>query len=194
MIRNWKKVGMMPLLAAALWLAGCSDQLATSGELFGPQEAQFAKGNGNGLSRFKKVLGSPPDQTVLKDSAFIGPSGGTLSAAGYELFIPGGAVKGQTKFKMEAMTDGSIGVKLTATRVDKQGRETDVGSIGFRKPITLSLYYGWASESIADESQLTIVWVQSNGRLVEQRSFVDTRYKRVFTDLNHFSDYILAIP
>jgi hypothetical protein len=193
-MRKLMKLSLLPVLAASLILAGCSDQMAPSGELFGPQEAQFSQGGGKGLSRFKKVLGSVPDQTVLVDSVTVGASGGSLSAAGYELLIPGGAVKGKTKFKMEAMTDGSIGVKLTATSIDKRGRETDVGSRGFRKPVTLSLYYGWASDQIPDEAGLTIAWLLPNGQLVEQKSFVSTQYKRVFTDLQHFSDYILVMP
>lgn len=194
MTRKWMRLSTMPLLAAALWLAGCSDQAVPAGELFGPQEAQLSKGNAKGLSRFEKVLGMVPDRAVLVDEKVIGASGGTLSAAGYEIFIPGGAVNRQTTFRMEAMTDGTIGVKLTATRIDKKGRETDVGSAGFRKPITLSLHYGTAIDQISDESVLAIALVQPNGQLVVQKSFVSTEYKRVFTDLQHFSDYALVMP
>lgn len=181
------KLTLAPVLAMALLAGACSEQGGQTSQLMGPEHASFAKG---GVRRLQKLDVTNP--APLHATAEFGPSGGVLQAGSYFLAVPGGAVKQKTTFTMDIGTDGVADLTAFATRAN--GTRVDVGVTGFRKKLTLALYYGNSAEAIADESKLEIGWVQSNGSLSAVSSSVDTQRKLVLGHLSHFSKYAVIIP
>lgn len=193
MTRNWKQIGLMPLLAAALWLAGCSDQ----GSPLAPVQQPVAQGPSESLSLKDDLAaimeGEAPDLSARSNEAIIGPQGGVLYVSLHYLYVPKGAVKKPTLFRMELPTDGRIGASLTATSVGSS-KTNDVGSSGFKKPVYLTFSYAYATNPPSNPEQLKIFWEKKNGRLEAQPTTVHPWWKAATGELRHFSDYILAMP
>ena len=181
----------VPLLALgvlALW--ACADAGAPE-RLVAPRAA-FSSGGVPG--RMKRVAGSLPADMPREASEVIGPSGGHLAAAGYEILVPGGAVRDATLFTLRAVDDGTLSVQLTATRRDRDGTLLDVGPLGFRKKVTLVMSYAGLAEQV-DPAALAVVWVHADGVLVRlPSSYVDPSRRIVAAQLEHFSGYAVAVP
>ena len=187
MKRNWMKFSALSALALTLVMFGCENVAERSGALVGPEQAAYAKG---GVKRFRKLdLANPAPMTV---TAEVGSSGAVLQAGKYFLSVPAGAVKGNTTFTMNVGTDGVVSLTAMETRSD--GTRVDVGVTGFRKRLTLALYYGNASGAITDATRLQVGWVQSNGSLSAVQGSVDTQLKLVYGELQHFSAYAIIFP
>ena len=223
MIRKCMKLSAMPLLAAALWLAGCSDQSVPADGLLGPDAAAFAKGgNGQGtgggndkttgprvreqrqdgvVKEWKIATGKLPEATEVKAEQVIGYEGGILYTASHALVVPKGAVKQPTTFKIQASrtpVEGdsivAVEVSLKATYVDADGVTIDVGEQGFATPVYLALSYSWARE-VMDPSQASILWLTAPGVGEEVSTHtVDYNGKWIVGQLQHFSDYALVMP
>lgn len=223
MLRNWLKLTSVPLLAAALWVTGCTDQ-AQSDRLIGPESASFAKGGNATASaarakrgakvRGKRQSGKQASWVLIegqllnlretKDEKLIGPAGGYLYTSGHYLSVPAGAVSQPTTFriaqvkkKLGADSTTVIGVDLKASIKDAHGNVVDVGAKGFLKPLTLGLSYAWAVEQFGedDAQQLQVVWLKSSTEVEEVVTLkVDGASKLVYGQLEHFSDYFIGFP
>lgn len=218
MSRKWSRVIGMPLLAAALWFAGCADQDTGAGRLLGPDAAELARGGsvdpaqsrgqvvraaarGGGVREWKVARGRLPETAVERAEKVIGPEGGYLYAAEHVLMVPARAVSHPTTFRIQASRkrvegEGTVAVQvsLKAIRTGRAGREVDVGSAGFNTPVYLGLSYAWA-DNVSDPSQATILWLTGpgTGEEVPVRT-VDYGRKWVVGELDHFSDYVMAMP
>lgn len=181
------KLTLAPVLVLALLAGACADQGAPSDLMVGPQQASFAKGGVKKLRSVNLVNAAP-----LHVSSELGQSGGILQADNYFLLVPAGTLKEKVTFTMDVGTDGVV--SLTAFAARANGTREDVGVIGFRKKLTLAMYYGNAAQPIANEAALQVGWLQSNGSLSAVPSRVDTNLKLVYGELNHFSKYAIADP
>src|SRR5688500_2123226 len=163
------KLALLPALALALVVGACS-QDATQGALTAPEQADFTRGSNTGkkLSRVPQANDAP-----MQVTADVGANGAVLRADQYFLLVPAGAVKEKTKFTMDVGTDGLV--SLTAT-VNRNGTRQDVGGLGFRKKLTLGLYFGNSPEAMARASEVQVAWVQDNGSLTPVQSTVDAEY------------------
>jgi len=126
----------------------------------------------------------------FKVSKVIGLGGGSITLLGHTLTVPAGAVTVPTLFLMVALPTPVVDVELTATVTDLLGRVLNVGSKGFRKPVTLTLTYDRAT-NVTDPSKLFIVYL--NGSESESLpSTVNQANKTVTAQLQHFSAYAMA--
>jgi hypothetical protein len=178
-MRNWFKLGMVPVVAVALALAACGDQQgsnpltgADSGVDFGRKTGTEStsgwgkggkKANGpavTGVSADGTVktwrigTGKLPDPTDLKGDSTIGREGGYIFTQGHVLVVPEGAVSEPTYFKIQALNVASsdsvpIEVELKAYRTTSTGEIIDVGTQGFNKPVYLAMSYAWAQETMS---------------------------------------------
>ncbi len=193
MKRNWMRLGAMPLLAAALWLTGCSDQ----GTPLAPADPPAVRGPSESLSLTSDVgtilTGASPDLAQRVNEVVIGPRGGSVYVSLHYLYVPVGAVSQPTVFRVELPGDGTIGAALTATSVGSS-RENDVGEAGFRRPVFLTFSYAYATNPPADPFQLRVLWARPDGTFQAQPTLVNPFLKLATARLTHFSDYILAIP
>ena len=181
------RLSLTSVLGMALLAGACSEQGTAPEQLSAPEQAAFAKGGKDQLSKLDLTLPAP-----MHVSAEVGAQGAVLRADQYFLLIPAGAVKEKTTFTMAVGMDGVVSLEAFATRAN--GSIVDVGAIGFRKKLTLALYYGGATQRISDPSALQVGWVQDNGALVPVPSTVDQAASLVYGELRHFSRYALAEP
>jgi len=181
------KLSLAPVLVLALLAGACADQGAPSDRMVGPQQAAFERVGVKKLRSLSLVNAAP-----LNVSAEFGQAGGVLQADNYFLVIPAGTLKEKATFTMDVGTDGIVSLTAFADRAN--GTRADIGVIGFRKKLTLAMYYGNSAEPIANEAALQIGWVQSNGSLSAVPSRVDTNQKLVYGELQHFSKYAIADP
>lgn len=194
MFRKLMKVSMLPLLALGLVIAGCENLSEPSQALTGPSTEQLSRKGGGWQARYVLLASSGSVSTQQSATAQIGAAGGSLSAAGFSLHVPPGAVNRLTTFTMSALEDGTYGVALTATRKLWNGQVVDVGVKGFRKELLLSAPYSSFDDQLADASKLTVLWVKEDGAIVAVKSAVDVSDKIVYGWLAHFSDYAIGFP
>jgi hypothetical protein len=181
MLRKLMRLPFLPALALTVTLWGCNG----ADRVLGPSAARLdGAAGGNGYAVVKEK-----DPTVGTVSAVVSTSGGRLTLGQHTLVVPAGAVDGPTTFVMTKSSD-ALEVSLTAT----QSLLNDVGSRGFRKPVTLTLSYKNAESVSADESKLRILWLKPDGTQEAQPSTVDVQGRKVTADLSHFSDYGLGDP
>lgn len=166
-------------LSAALW--GCD---GATGAL-GPGGARMdAAPGGSGYTVVKEK-----DITVGTVTAVIGVAGGRMTLGKHVLSVPAGAVDAPTTFVMTRVGD-DLRFSLTATQL----LLNDVGSRGFKAPVTLTISYQDAATPPLDETKLRIIWIQSATAQQVQASTVDVTGKKVSAGLSHFSDYGLGDP
>lgn len=132
------------------------------------------------------VQGSAGAEAV---EAVIGSRGGVLNLGPHWLLVPGDVVRGDVRFRMEPISDGTFHVDLTATQVRRRGGEVrnDVGAQGFRKPVYLAFHFG---DAPFDPSSLAVAWL-TNGTLISQPTFIYEDAWAVGV-LRHFSGYVLV--
>ena len=185
-------------IAATLMLASCADSAGPQPESVTPVQPQAGL-----ISDALNLLKAPPpseyklitEPTLLGDlnlSKLIGLNGGTISVAGITLTVPKGAITVPTLFTVAALPTSVIDASLTATTTNLLGLVTDVGSIGFKKPVTITMSYARAT-NVKDPSKLFLVYYDyANNKLVKLPSVVDTKNKTVSAQVDHFSKYGMA--
>jgi hypothetical protein len=187
------RLSLVPLFAAALWVAGCSDQ---NGPI-GPMEQPSVQGPSQSLSLGADLdaimRGETPDLSARTVSKVIGPEGGYIYVDLHYLYVPKGAVAKPTLFRMELPADGTIGADLTATTVGSL-TINNVGKAGFKVPVYLTFSYGYVKNAPANPSLLRIMWKKPDGTYVVQPTYVNRQYKIATGTLKHFSDYVLGTP
>jgi hypothetical protein len=185
-------------LAVTLGLGACSDAadvslLGPGGD--GPSESLSLSDDLNAL-----IDGVVPEWTETRShSKIIGPEGGHVYLDLHYLYVPPGAVAGPTKFTMSLRPDFRMGASLSATSVNRAGvatgPENNVGSAGFRKFVYLTFSYKYATDAPANpRSNIKVVEVLPDGKLIPQPTYVNTFYQAATGSLKHFSDYGLAWP
>jgi hypothetical protein len=189
MFSNWKQLTVLPLMAAMLWVAGCSDQdgpLSPAQQPLAPAEAALHTGQSAGGA----VAGNIPEFNV---SETIGPEGGSLGIPGYTLTVPRNAVREATVFTFASVNNGYVQIKATATAVGSSDLN-DVGRAGFSIPVQVSLSYESAAGGLPQWLKLVIAYVRPDGQLESVPSKINP-VKRVVTGaVSHFSEYVLAMP
>lgn len=138
--------------------------------------------------------------TDLKLSKLIGVEGGELTLLGHTLRVPPGAVPTPTLFTLVVLPTGYVQVELSATLSSVTGL-LDVGSQGFLRPVPVTLTYSRAT-NVTDAGKLKIVRLGGplglfgtlTGQYQVMPSAVNQTAKTVTAELEHFSEYALAMP
>ena len=134
---------------------------------------------------------APNTSSLLSLSRIIGLLGGTLSVANHTVAVPFGAVTVPTLFTLRHANNGYVEVDATATITDLLGKILDIGGLGFRKPVTMTLSYARAT-NVSDPSRLKIVRLKADGQHEIMPSTVNLWKKTVSAQLDHFSRYALV--
>ena len=96
-----------------------------------------------------------------------------------------------TLFTLVALPTPEVDVLATATITDVLGKVVDVGELGFKRPVTLTLTY-YRATNVDDPKRLVIVYFRPNGKLEVLDSNVDYKRYTVTAKLKHFSKYGMA--
>jgi hypothetical protein len=187
MAKSYKRTLLLSLLMIAPLYAGCEQvsdiSSVTETEVPAPAVAEKPK--------FVQVLmrQSPTTGgTVMSDWVTAGKAT-TLKFGKYELFIPKGAVKKPTFFRMTILTGSVIGVSLQAW--DNQLEEITE----FRTPLRLTLPYDEAHIYNIENCKLVLANIVSENDLtvldVEQAA-IDPVSQTITGNITHFSLWSLA--
>ena len=144
-----------------------------------------------GQQSFTRIQEIAPNTSLLSLSRIIGLLGGTISVANHSISVPLGAVTLPTLFTLRHANNGYVEVDATATITDLLGRILDVGGLGFKKPVTMTLSYARAT-NVTDPSRLKIVRLKADGQHEIMPSTVNPWKKTVSAQLDHFSRYALV--
>jgi hypothetical protein len=170
----------LSVLAAALVVGGCqsADRLTAPSleHKIGNERVLITD---HGRDGYKMVQETDP--TVGTVTAVIDRRGGSLSIGGTTLDIPAGAVKSPTTFTINK-PNGELVYEFTATK----NRENDIGSAGFRVPLSLTISYAGVGDQMAAP---VIVYINEKGRVVPLLTKVDTANKTMTAEIRHFSIY-----
>lgn len=198
MLRNWIKL-TVPVMALTLAIVGCEFSGGAE-RLTGPGDGPANSDGVTTETKYRAVKGFCDKNSSRSTSSVIRPNrGGELGLAGNLLVVPTDAVTEPTLFVMEVNNAGCNGkadlfVKLSAFQQDADRKYTiSVGHLGFLKPLDLRLNTDPIAEKV-DPDQLRIVWQKTDGSQEVYPTTLDTAGKKVWTTLNHFSDYLLAMP
>ena len=143
-----------------------------------------------GATSYTRIEERAPS-TALSASKLIGLLGGNVSLAGHTVTVPFGAVLQSTLFTLQRVDNGYIEVEATALVTDLLGNVLDVGALGFRRDVTLTLSYARAT-NVTDPSRLKIIRLNPNGRHEVMPSTVNTSSMTVRARLDHFSRYAMV--
>ena len=182
MIRKLMKLAMLPAMALSLVVAACD----TAGEphlLTGPEASAPAADDITSYTVVKEK-----DVSVGVVTGTIGSGGGKLVLGKHELWVPRDAVSSATVFTMSKVGE-ELRFSLTATQL----LTNDVGHRGFAQPVKLVINYKDAV-NVTDASLLKVFWAKLDGTLEAQTTEIDVHGYRAIGHLNHFSDYLLALP
>lgn len=209
MLRNWKRLVLSPVLVLSVVLVACEAQREESRSLpTDPRPVLSAGVTGGVLGDYQLVRvpaaaalvrGKGPRLSVSSTgttaSKLIGTEGGEVSVNGHTLRVPSGAVPVPTEFTLTQLPTGYVEVSLRAELVSSTGTRTDVGGQGFLRPVTLSLSYANAV-NVQDPETLLVLRVKdpTTGEYQALPSTVDAQAQTVTTELEHFSEYAVAIP
>lgn len=158
------------ILALALVASSCGDQTAVEPGLrreFSATADKFDK-----LARYQS---GPQTLTIGFAMKFIGPQGGSLSLAGFEMVVPPGAVSKVTLFSIRLPVDLSSSQFVRAEFGPHQE---------FAAPITIRLPL---KGTTAEDSPAHILWW--NGYDWEPFATTFTTDGRIETQTWHFSEY-----
>lgn len=195
MKRTWIRFTNLSLLGLALAIAGC-EYTGGAERLTGPGGGP-ARTDGTATGVYQPVKVFCDKQSSRTASTVIRHNGGSIGVAGTVLIIPRNAVALPTLFVMEANNGGckskaDMIVSFEAYQKDSNGDWTiPVGHLGFLLPLELRVNSDIAEK--VDPSQLRVVWNKTDGSQEVYSTDVapDGRYR---TYLDHFSDYLLAMP
>lgn len=160
-------VGALPLL-----LSACGDVTVS------PQTTrqQFSAG-GSDMSSLAQYQKGPPQIVIGLALKAIGPAGGTIQLAGFEVKVPAGAVSKMTMFTIRLPVDPRSSSYVWA--------EFGPHGARFNAPVTLTLpYSGTTSEG---ENTTHVMWYNGTSWVELPTTF--TADGRIQTLTNHFSDY-----
>ena len=121
----------------------------------------------------------------------IGLLGGSISVANHTVSVPLGAVTLPTLFSLTHANNGYVEIDARATVTDLLGRILDVGGLGFKKPVTMTLTYARAT-NVTDPTRLKIVRLMPNGQHEVLPTTVNTYNKTISAKLDHFSRYAMV--
>ncbi len=200
------------VIATTFLVASC-DQARDSESPLAPATPSFSQGSSGGNSGpgsgnsgpgsgLQDLLGANKTKEVKliteawapveqKLSKLIGMSGGTISLLGHTLTVEPGTVTIPTLFTLTALPTPEIDVLVTATVTDVLGGVLDVGELGFKRPVTLTLTY-YRAYNVDDPKRLVLVYFNPNGKLEVLDSNVDYKRYTVSAKLKHFSKYGMA--
>ena len=189
MSRNLKFFRSFALVAALFTLTSCDRSDSPSDSPLAPPSADLLGLFQQNYS-FTLINESVLPPLDLRASELIGLAGGSVTLMGHTLTVPAGAVSVPTLFTLVALPTPNIDVDASASVTGLLGQVLDVGSFGFKKPVTLTLTYSRAT-NVTNPNKLFIVYFGANGaeRLA---STVNSTAKTVSTKLNHFSKYGMA--
>jgi hypothetical protein len=132
----------------------------------------------------------PPDIPSLSVSSVIGLLGGEVHLAGHVISVPRGAVSLPTVFTLTIATNGYVEVNITALTTNLLGSVINIGEVGFRKPVTLSLTYARAT-NVTDPTRLKLMRLKADGKHEILPSRVRDEGLMVTAELDHFSRYCM---
>jgi hypothetical protein len=192
-------------VVAALFVAASCDQRPGESPLAPPSSEAVPQSGlvGDLLSPVTDLLRPPPPGpfTLITEEPRVGDldltklitvSGGVVSVAGITVDVPAGAVTVPTLFTVVALPTAVIDADLTALVPQLFGRVLNIGELGFRKPVTITMSYARAT-NVVDPSKLVIVYYNyEQNKLEALPSTVDTVRKTVSAQTDHFSKYGMA--
>ncbi|HET6701545.1 MAG TPA: hypothetical protein VFH14_07070 [Gemmatimonadaceae bacterium] len=118
-------------------------------------------------------------RTAAADSAFIGPSGGTLRVGNNELVVPPGAVTEGVMLRGEVPADTVASIRLFPE------------GLVFRRPAGLALDAAGCANP--GEAAKVLYLDDADNVLEEIDAYYDPSWKRVAAPINHFSRYALGV-
>jgi hypothetical protein len=168
------RFGRVATFALAVLLAACGDA-PVAPVASAPQFGAVAQSkNLNKLARYKN---GPPTITIGFAMKAIGPAGGTISLAGFEVVVPPGAVSKWTNFTIRLPVDAQMSDYVWAS-FGPHGMHFDT-------PVTLRVpYSGTTADS---DTAAHVMWF--NGADWVELQTTRTLDGRLETLTNHFSDY-----
>ena len=123
-------------------------------------------------------------------SGIIGRVGGVLILGRHVLTVTAGAVTAPTKFAMTRLPGAALRLRLTAGRRE----QNDMGSAGFRAPVSLSLSFHGILDLPPARSGISIIHFITDTLVEELVTEVRVNGKGATAELPHFSLFGLAWP
>ena len=163
------RFGRVAAVILTLLAAACSDAPVA------PQTQTRYTAQANDMSALARYRSGSPGAVV--ENKWIGPEGGTISAAGFEVVVPAGAVATPTKFTIKLPSDASMANYVWA--------EFMPHGIQFAVPVTLKVPYAGTTSDV--EPTAHVLWF--NGATWVQLPTSFTGDGRLQTQTTHFSDY-----
>lgn len=158
--------GALPLL-----LAACGEVAVA------PQTARQLSAAASDLSRLAQYQNGPPQIVIGFALKSIGPAGGTISLAGFEVNVPPGAVSKMTNFTIRLPVDPKMASYVWA--------EFGPHGMNFGAPVTLKVpYKGTTSEGVLTTH---VMWYDAAQWVPLPTTF--TADGRIQTLTSHFSEY-----
>ncbi len=166
------RVGRVAAFALAALVAACGD--APVAPVMPPQ---YSAAQSNDLSKVARYRNGPPQITIGFAMKAIGPAGGTISLAGFEVVVPPGAVSKWTNFTIRLPVDPRTSDHVWAS----------FGPHGmvFAAPVTLKVpLRGTTADK---DKNAHVMWFDGSQWLpLESKATGDGRLQ---TRTTHFSDY-----
>jgi hypothetical protein len=170
------RVTHVAVAALLLFSVACSDEPVTPSSA--AVRPQLATTQGGDLTKLARWSDGGPHILFGFAMKSIGPAGGTIKIAGFEVIVPPGAVAKPTNFTIKLPADPSGSRYVWA--------EFGPHNQTFAFPVTLILpYRGTTSEG--SESPVHVLW-NNGGNWVPFETTV-TADGRIQTKTNHFSEY-----
>jgi hypothetical protein len=188
MMLKLRAILRMCAVVALMSVAGCGDNVtAPTVPVMEPQMITLTVGQ----ESYTRIQERAPNTSLLSLSRILGILGGTLNVANHSVQVPFGAVLVPTLFTLTHANNGYVEVDASATLTDLLGRILDIGGLGFRKPVKMTLSYARAT-NVTDPRRLKIIRLNPNGQHEVMPSTVNTWNKTVSAPLDHFSRYALV--
>ena len=163
----------LPALVLALLVSNCGDQAPVEP---GRQQRQFSA-IANSFDQLAQYETGRPQLTIAFAMRLIGPQGGRLSLAGFEIIVPPGAVDKVTLFSIRTP------VEITTSQFVRA--EFGPHNVQFAVPVTIRLpLQGTTAE---DAEAPHVLWWDGYGWVAYQTRKTDDG--RIETVTSHFSEF-----
>jgi hypothetical protein len=187
MAKSYQRTLLLGLIMLAPLYAGCERAADIAGVTEAPAQTLTLKSRHNKVLKRTSVGTSG---TVVSDWTNHGKPL-TLEIGKYKLWVPKGAVKNPTIFRMTVLTGSVVGVSLEA--FDNQGDPVTQ----FQTPLRLTLPYDEADEAEIDNPShllLANIVSESDPTILEiVNPAVNQKHKTITGSITHFSVWSLAI-